>query len=259
MIVEAGNTLSGIAGQHGLTVDQLLTANPTIEDSDTIYIGQEIAIPNQIIAAPPEKENEMITTSFIDKLVELLQQISISSVACLSSPCPKSTEPVVEENVESTQETSIVSVQLPEDRTKPGTMSFQLNGRSYNFEVLGKADNGKAIEEGNGSRSPLLPYGDTPTGRWALDLNGTRSKTSTYGPNEVVRMSPISGDAVTSYEQGNRSGILIHGGDIGSADQLRPTYGCLRLSNEDQDVLTREMEEHYINGGDPIFLDLNDS
>ena len=57
-IVHAGETLSGIARQHGVTLSALLTANPAIHDPDRIAIGQIIAIPAQATpaASPPSGE-----------------------------------------------------------------------------------------------------------------------------------------------------------------------------------------------------------
>jgi LysM repeat protein len=48
--VRLGETLSGIANQHGITLEALLAANPDIENPDRIQINQVIIIPAQ--AAP---------------------------------------------------------------------------------------------------------------------------------------------------------------------------------------------------------------
>lgn len=50
-IIKAGDTLSSVAADHGITLQELLAANPTIEDPDRIAIGDEIIIPS----APPEE------------------------------------------------------------------------------------------------------------------------------------------------------------------------------------------------------------
>ncbi len=53
-VIKTGDTLSKIAKEFGLTVDQLLEANKdTIEDPDKISVGDEIIIP-----APPPDEVE---------------------------------------------------------------------------------------------------------------------------------------------------------------------------------------------------------
>ena len=44
--VERGDTLSSIAEQSGVSVEELLESNPNIADPDKIYAGQEVDIPN---------------------------------------------------------------------------------------------------------------------------------------------------------------------------------------------------------------------
>jgi LysM repeat protein len=44
-VIVAGDTLSGVAKTHGLTLEELLAANPSITDPDKIAIGDEIIIP----------------------------------------------------------------------------------------------------------------------------------------------------------------------------------------------------------------------
>ncbi len=44
-IVQWGDTLAKIAAWHGVTVNDLLAANPTIYNASTIYAGQYISIP----------------------------------------------------------------------------------------------------------------------------------------------------------------------------------------------------------------------
>ena len=44
-VVQQGDTMSSIAARYGLTVDQLIKANPQIKNPDLIYPGQVIYIP----------------------------------------------------------------------------------------------------------------------------------------------------------------------------------------------------------------------
>jgi LysM repeat protein len=44
-IVQSGDNLSGIAQQHGVTLQEILAANPEITDPTRISVGQEIRIP----------------------------------------------------------------------------------------------------------------------------------------------------------------------------------------------------------------------
>ena len=50
-LVQRGDTLSDIAREHGVTLAQLLRANPQIRDSNQIAVGQQIRLP-QAEAAP---------------------------------------------------------------------------------------------------------------------------------------------------------------------------------------------------------------
>lgn len=45
--VKSGETLVGIASQHGISLDALLSANPDIPDPDRIRVGQVVVIPSQ--------------------------------------------------------------------------------------------------------------------------------------------------------------------------------------------------------------------
>jgi len=52
--VQKGDTLFNIASRFGVTVDELLAANPDITDRNSIGLGQSLAIPSQPDAAPAE-------------------------------------------------------------------------------------------------------------------------------------------------------------------------------------------------------------
>ena len=44
--IEVGDTLSGVAAEFGITLEQLLGANPNINDADLISPGDQILIPD---------------------------------------------------------------------------------------------------------------------------------------------------------------------------------------------------------------------
>lgn len=50
--VRAGDTLFGIAAEFGLTVEQLLAANPEVVNADYVTIGQVIVIPDSGLVPP---------------------------------------------------------------------------------------------------------------------------------------------------------------------------------------------------------------
>ncbi len=47
-VVKAGDTVSGIATEYGVTVDQILAANPQIKNPNSINVGDEIVIPQPL-------------------------------------------------------------------------------------------------------------------------------------------------------------------------------------------------------------------
>jgi len=137
-----------------------------------------------------------------------------------------------------------IDVQLPTDRTKLGTVRLIGDDGTViagPFNAYGKADGGTAAANGNASRNPLFPFGDTPTGGYAVPGleatgDGTGRSTHSYGPNGAIRLNPTSGDALTAAGLG-RQYLLIHGGDLNANNRLRPTNGCIRLSNDDMAAL----------------------
>ncbi len=58
-VIQPGDTLSGVAAQNGLTLDELLRANPAITDPTRLRPGDQIVIPEKLEAAetiPPEEQ-----------------------------------------------------------------------------------------------------------------------------------------------------------------------------------------------------------
>jgi LysM repeat protein len=49
--VKAGDTLSRIAGKYGLTVEQIVKANPQIKDPNKLALGDQLVIPPAIAPA----------------------------------------------------------------------------------------------------------------------------------------------------------------------------------------------------------------
>jgi len=127
-----------------------------------------------------------------------------------------------------------IVVQLPADRTQTGTLSLVADDGttvlSGPFQTYGKADGQTAAANGNTTQNTLPPFGDTPLGTYAVPGmevtgDGTGRSTHSYGPNGAT--AAIAG----------RQYLLIHGGDLNAAGALRPTNGCLRLSNADMKSL----------------------
>jgi hypothetical protein len=134
---------------------------------------------------------------------------------------------------------------LYRDRTKLGLMSvspvpYDATKALVDLPCLAIADRGAAAQHGNPTSDPLLQYGNTPIGVYSLTLipASDPSNFHAYGPNKRWLLTPISGDGVKAEgAPGMRAGLLIHGGDLNSAyvqwKGLRPTYGCIRMSDGD--------------------------
>jgi len=130
----------------------------------------------------------------------------------------------------------LIDVQLPRDRTQTGSLSVSDDAGTAlagPFDALGKADNAAAKARGNPTRDPTRSFGDTPTGGYrgfVNHLTRTPANDRTYGPQAIITLDPTSGQAKIAKTNG-RFGLLIHGGDLNAAGRLRPTFGCVRLSN----------------------------
>lgn len=112
-------------------------------------------------------------------------------------------------------------------------------------EALGR---GTSCEENDWDHTKWwLTNADTPTGSYTAWIVGPGSPVSSYGPYERVSMDPISGNALIAEENG-RYGFMIHGGDPETNTSatwypLRPTYGCIRISNSNQAALIKKIKE----------------
>jgi len=115
-----------------------------------------------------------------------------------------------------------------------------IGGDLFISEVLGRSESGA---------SPLTTNGDTPTGTYTGYIGSVQDSEYSYGPYKVLEMSGVSGQIV----QSGRTGIWIHGGAPNTNQSstmypLRVTYGCVRLSNENQLLLINEIQG-YVNAG----------
>lgn len=139
-----------------------------------------------------------------------------------------------------------IYINLPSNRDKKGTLSlYDENGRYvYGCECLGRGS-GSAVSSGNNT-DWWLENADTPTGDYEGRIIGVGSPTSSYGPYSRVNMTALyNGDHadIAAHSGDYRLGIMIHGGNpetntSASWYPLRPTYGCIRVSNTDQKNIT---------------------
>lgn len=127
-----------------------------------------------------------------------------------------------------------IAISFSSNRNTFGTMTvYNASGVSQmSVNCLGKSAYGYDMYTKNGH---------TPTGTYTGYLYGPVSPSSSYGPYKVVAMTGVSGVIVTS----GRSGIWIHGGTAASTDSatypLRPTYGCVRISNSNQNTMVTKI------------------
>lgn len=144
-----------------------------------------------------------------------------------------------------------IDVVLPVDRDYKGTLTlYDASGTvCMTAECLGRSGS---------NADPSIYYGNTPTGYCEAWLGGpeTESNHGSYGPYKYIILNPIFGD-MKDYT--NRGGFLIHGGSPEtntSLDRypLRPTNGCIRVSNANQLLLENKItnlvdeEYHYTVG-----------
>lgn len=149
-------------------------------------------------------------------------------------------------------------VVLSKDRNKTGMMYLEADNQTIaGFKVLGRGS------KGSGDTS-MKKNGNTPTGTYSGNERVSTGmwNQKSYGPHGAIRLQPTSGRALKAKGKG-RSGLLIHGGDLSKKgyfrgeDQLRATYGCLRLSNADMDKLFTKLIEVSENHEERISEELN--
>jgi hypothetical protein len=139
---------------------------------------------------------------------------------------------------------------LPKDRFRPGHF-FVLEGDSYVLGpewCRGEADDAGAVAHGKPAEDPPRSHGgDHPEGLYrvleVLEVCGADRER--FGPF-FIRLEPLDGEALRAKEAG-RSGFGIHGGkpgQKGTPNQLRATYGCLRVSNGVVAVLAGMLKGH---------------
>lgn len=132
----------------------------------------------------------------------------------------------------------IIEVAAYANRRTPGRLYMPVRYGLREISCLLRADDQAAARNGNASRDPVEPFGDTPTGMYEAipfrrDLPATAVDVlRSYGPWGWFALRPVSGDALAAEKNG-RFGLLIHGGDPGKGGELRPTFGCIRVYNAD--------------------------
>lgn len=142
-----------------------------------------------------------------------------------------------------------IQIDLLKDRTRPGVLRFYSDDMEMQFRCacLGKADNAQAAKALNPTRDSIKPDGDTPTGTYrVIDIrrkDATTANLHTYGPNPIIHIEGTGGSALAAKING-RVGLAIHGGELSEQNKLRPTYGCIRVSNSNMASLNMTFERY---------------
>jgi len=116
------------------------------------------------------------------------------------------------------------------------------------IDCLGLADSDAAEKANNETRDPMKRMGDTPVGlydaRVTLVMSMTRAFRRSYGTFGRIVLTPKF--------RLDREGLQIHSGDPADEGhgygpdpkrQLRPTNGCPRTRNEDQQSLVNFVQK----------------
>ena len=133
-----------------------------------------------------------------------------------------------------------IRVKLSANRWSPGTLSlYDKNGSVvFSARCLGRSEYNTPMN---------VTYGNTPTGVYQGHLGLIRSSAYSYGPYQTVDLVGVSGIAKSS----GRSGILIHSGTPGPGGSLRPSHGCVRLSNRNEKRLVESITTLINSGYNP--------
>lgn len=123
---------------------------------------------------------------------------------------------------------------LPPDREAEGQFWVTNSAGQIIFGPVrcrGEADNSGAKAHANVQEDPERAYGDHPSGLYHIvNVAHNPIPAHSYGP-VFIRLDPRDGEALQAKLNG-RTGIGIHGGDLGPGEMLRATFGCLRLEND---------------------------
>lgn len=159
-----------------------------------------------------------------------------------------------------------IYIKAPDNREET-TSAFLKDNKGNNvfeFKVLLRGTQRNRLEE----------KGDTPLGVYRiLGLEATPSADE-YGPNNILRISPLLGEAMRSNNRdrtgkvtNTRTSLLIHGGRQTSRywrngkPYLRNTFGCVRAFDTDMATLKtkiQELQNNKLGFGLTIITNIND-
>src|SRR5271165_2552536 len=134
-----------------------------------------------------------------------------------------------------------IEIILASDRNRVGRLILKDDaGRKLAgpYSVCGRANDFAASEHRNPTRSPLQPYGDTPTGEYRLRSivrtgRGTTYDATLFGRFGMIALDPVRGQAAIA-DQNGRHILVIHAGTPNPASRLLyATNGSVRMFDDD--------------------------
>jgi RHS repeat-associated protein len=126
------------------------------------------------------------------------------------------------------------------------------NATLYLFDRHGNSKGSFWAKAKGNTNNRMADEGDTPFGMYSMEgwiipdeKQDSKNKRS-YGSNPRLMLEPTEGEALEAKNKG-RWGFRVHGGDLDDEGNLRSTWGCIRMSNDDMLNLystTQELERN---------------
>src|SRR5271154_4510449 len=134
-----------------------------------------------------------------------------------------------------------IEIVLASDRNRVGRLILKDDaGRKLAgpCSVCGRANDFAASEHRNPTRSPLLPYGDTPTGEYRVrgilsTGDGTAYEARKFSQSGMIVLEPLRGQATIAEKNGRRV-LVIQAGTPNTAGKLLcATNGSVRMHEDE--------------------------
>lgn len=140
-----------------------------------------------------------------------------------------------------------IYAEFPTRRDKKGKLKLTDSTGTLKWgpvDALGRGSD--KPENDNNHTNWMKKFADVPTGEYETTIVDAKPGSS-YGLHRRIWLNPaLNGNAKTAEDAG-RDQIMIHGGDLAEDTSLpwyplRPTCGCIRLSDSDQKQLIEAIE-----------------
>lgn len=147
-----------------------------------------------------------------------------------------------------------IYAEFPAGRDKKGTLKLTDSSGTLIWgpaNALGRGSN--KPENDNNHSNWMKKFADIPTGEYETTVVDAKPG-SIYGPHRRIWLNPALNGNAKMAEDAGRDQIMIHGGDPAEDPNLpwyplRPTLGCIRLSDSDQQQLIEVIEQFGVERG----------